>query len=118
MVALYAAYVALNAANATITAALDRRAAARQEAARPRLPSQHGAAAAHMQDSAMVGQGLPTRCTLCTQTPASQELRSKARSSEAGESASGKTVCEQMRYYWTCLLLASYSMHDAMSSWW
>ena len=55
MVALYAAYVVLNAANPTITAALDRRAAARKEAARPRLPSQHGTAAAHMQDSAMVG---------------------------------------------------------------
>ena len=52
MVALYAAYVSLHAANPAITAALEQRASARR--ARPSLPSQHGAAAAHMADSAMV----------------------------------------------------------------
>lgn len=54
MVALYGAYVLLNAVNPAIVAALDRRAAAQKAAARPRLPSQHGEAATHMQDSAMV----------------------------------------------------------------
>lgn len=54
MVALYCAYVGLNAANPAVVRALDSRAAARKAAMRPKLPSQHGEAAAHMQDSAMV----------------------------------------------------------------
>ncbi len=62
MVALYCGYVGLNAANPAVLAALERRSAARKAAARPALSSRHGAASAHMADSAMVG------CAVCLGT--------------------------------------------------
>lgn len=69
MVALYCAYVGLNAANLAIIRALDACAAARKAAMRPKLPSQHGEAAAHMQDSAMdIADTEPESAGKCSQT--------------------------------------------------
>lgn len=58
MVVLYCLYVLLNAVSPRILAAVDARAARALARASPRaaLPSRHGAAAAHMADSAMVSK--------------------------------------------------------------